>query len=339
MSEHSGLPTVLSARDVKRNGKAHGVWRALLCFASCMAAHAWAQTLPPAVRAAPIDFSKVDIRTTRLSDNFYVLEGQGGAISVLTGPDGVLMVDSQFGELTDKIVMAIRRISDQPIRFVINTHVHGDHTGGNENLAKLGALIFSRDQLRCRLLHPSPGPDGRARPSAPAKALPVVTYDGPVTLHINGEDVQLIPIRAAHTDGDTLIRFPKQNALAVGDYYRSVGYPFVDIFRGGTLEGLLAGLAETIALAGPDTKIIPGHGPIVDRKAVIAQRDLVLAVRDRMLPLIAKGMTVDQVVAAKLTADTDIATPERAETAEEFVRWLYAELTRSQQRPACSASD
>ena len=167
----------------------------------------------------------------------------------------------------------------------------------------------------------------------------MVTYDGPVTLHVNGEDVQLIPIRAAHTDGDTLIRFPKQDALAVGDYYRSLGYPFVDIFNGGTLEGLLAGLAQTIALAGPDTKIIPGHGPIVDRKAVIAQRDLVLAVRDRMLPLIAKGMTADQVVAAKLTGDTDASLPPRAETAEEFVRWLYAALTRSQQWPSCSASD
>lgn len=339
MSNNSRLPTAVSARDVKRNGKAHGVCRALLCFASCISANAWAQATPPAVRVTPIDFSKVEIRTTRLSDNFYVLEGQGGAISVLTGPDGVLIVDSQFAELTDKIVMAIRRISDQPIRFLINTHVHGDHTGGNENLARLGVLIFSRDQLRCRLLHPSPGPGGRTRPPAPAKALPVVTYDGPVTLHVNGEDVQLIPIRAAHTDGDTLIRFPKQDALAVGDYYRSVGSPFVDIFNGGTLDGLLAGLADTIALAGPDTKIIPGHGPIVDRNAIIAQRDLVVAVRDRMLPLIAKGMTADQVVAAKLTADTDAAIPERAETAEEFVRWLYAELTRSQQRPACSASD
>lgn len=339
MSKHSGLPPGVLARDVKRNSEAHVVCRALLCFATCIGANAWAQSTPGAVRVAPIDFSKVDIRTTRLSDNFYVLEGQGGAISVLTGPDGVLMVDSQFAELTDKIVMAIRRISDQPIRFLINTHVHGDHTGGNENLAKLGAVVFSRDQLRCRLLHPSPGPDGRARPPAPAKALPVVTYDHPITLHVNGEDVQLIPIRAAHTDGDTLIRFPKQDALAVGDYYRSLGYPFVDIYNGGTLEGLLAGLDQTIALAGPDTKIIPGHGPIVDREAVIAQRDLVLAVRDRMLPLIAKGMTADQVVAAKLTGDTDASLPPRAQTAEEFVRWLYAELTRSQQRPSCSASD
>jgi len=241
----------------------------------------------------------------------------------------VLMVDSQFAPLTDKIVAAIRKVSDQPIRYLIDTHLHGDHTGGNENLAKLGALVFSRDQLRMRLANPPPGPNGPATPTAP-KALPAVTYDGPVTIHVNGEDVQLIPIRAAHTDGDTLIRFPKQDALAVGDYYRGVGYPRVDLANGGTLDGLLAGLGETIGMAGPKTKIIPGHGPIVDRDAVIAHRDLLLAMRDRMRPLIAQGMTVEQVLAAKLTADTENSIPQGAQTAEQFVRWLYAEIKKPQ---------
>jgi glyoxylase-like metal-dependent hydrolase (beta-lactamase superfamily II) len=248
------------------------------------------------------------------------------------------MVDSQFAPLTDKIVKAIRKITDQPIRYLVNTHVHADHTGGNENIAKLGALLLSRDQLRCRLEQPSPGPDGRPPPPAPAAALPVVTYDGPVTLHINGEDVQLIPIRAAHTDGDTLIRFVKHDALAVGDYYRSVQYPFVDIFNGGSLEGLLAALGETIGLSGPDTKIIPGHGPLVKRNAVIAQRDLVLALRDRMRPLIAKGLTVEQVLAARLTAGTDARIPDGAQTSERFIRWMYAELTQPQVVRACPAA-
>ena len=308
--------------------------KVLLRLTPCVIAAAWAQPAPQVVTAPRIDFASVQIRTTRLADDFFTLEGQGGRISVLTGPDGVFMVDTQFAPLTEKIVAAIRQISDRPIRFVVNTHVHPDHTGGNENFAKLGALIFSRDPLRCRLIHPAPGPDGKVPPSAPAQALPVVTYDAPVTLHIDGEDVELIPIRAAHTDGDTLVRFRKHDALAVGDYFRSVQYPFVDVFNGGTLEGLLAGLAETIALAGPDTKIIPGHGPIVDRKAVIAQRDLVLAMRDRMLALIRKGQTLDQVLAAKLTATTDASTPTGAETADRFVRWMYAELA-SPTRTAC----
>ena len=151
----------------------------------------------------------------------------------------------------------------------------------------------------------------------------------PSRFHINGEDVELIPIRAAHTDGDTLVRFPREDALAVGDYFRSVGYPFVDTFNGGTLEGLLAGLAATIELAGPNTRIIPGHGPIVDRKAVSAQRDFILAMRARMLPLIAKGMTFDQVLAADLTAGSGIADSAGAEPADEFIWWMYVELTRA----------
>ena len=161
--------------------------------------------------------------------------------------------------------------------------------------------------------------------------MPLVTYDGPVTLHVNGEDVQLIPIRAAHTDGDTLVRFPREDVLVVGDYYRSIGYPFVDTFNGGTLDGLLAALALTTDLAGPNTKIIPGHGPIVDRKAVSAQRDFVLAMRDRMLPLISQGLTFDQVLAADLTANSGIAVPEGAYPAEQFIWGMYVELTRARQ--------
>jgi len=302
----------------------------LLGFAVCMVEAAELPPDPPPVRMPIVDLNKVEIVVTRVLDSLYVLEGQGGKITVLAGPDGVLVVDSQFAKLTDKIVAAIRTFSDQPIRFLINTHVHADHTGGNENLAKLGAVIFGRDQLRGRLAHPSPGAFGRVAPPALAKALPVVTYDGPVTLHINGEDVQFIPVREAHTDGDTLVHFPKADVMAVGDYYRSVGYPFVDIFNGGTLEGLLAGLGLTIDLAGPNTKIVPGHGPIVDRKAVIAQRDFVLAMRDRMLPPVLKGLSFDQVLAANLTANSGIHVPDGAYPAEQFIWWMYVELTRAQ---------
>jgi len=180
------------------------------------------------------DFSKVEIKTNKLAENFYTLDGQGGTISVLTGADGILLVDSQFAPLTDRLAAAIKSIDPKdPIRFLINTHVHGDHTGGNENFAKLGVLIFSRDQLRARLEHPSAAPDGTPGKPAPPLALPVVTYDGPVSIHVNGENVHLIPIRNAHTDGDTLISFPGHDILAVGDYYRSVGYPFVDLNNGG----------------------------------------------------------------------------------------------------------
>jgi cyclase len=262
------------------------------------AAGAYAQQPPP-------DFSKVEIKTTRIADNFYTLEGLGGTISVLTGPDGV---------------------SDKPIRFVINTHVHPDHTGGNENFAKLGALVFSRDQLRARLEHPNPAADGTPGKPAPVPALPVVTYDGPVSIHLDGEDVRLLPIRSAHTDGDTLVSFTEHDILAVGDYYRGIGYPFVDLKSGGTLQGILEGLGATIGRCGPKTKVIPGHGPVTDRNALVAQRDLILAVRDKVAALVAQNKTLEEVIAAKPTADFDAQVPQGPQTAERFIGWLYAEV-------------
>jgi len=272
------------------------------------------------------DFSKVEIKTTRLAEDFYTLEGQGGTISVLTGSDGVLLVDSQFAPLTEKLYAAIRRISNQPIRFLINTHVHGDHTGGNENFARLGALIFARDQLRARLEHPNPAPDGPPVQPAPPAALPVVTYDGPVSIHANGENVRLIPIRNAHTDGDTLVSFPGHDILAVGDYYRGVGYPYVDLNNGGSLAGILEGLGNTIGRAGPHTKIIPGHGPVTDRNGLIAARDLILAVRDKVAILAAQGKTLDEVIASRPTAEFDAGVPQAAQTSERFIKWLYTEV-------------
>jgi cyclase len=267
------------------------------------------------------DFSKVEIKTTKISDKFYTLEGQGGMIGALVGPDGVFLVDTQFAPLTEKIVAAVKKISSSPIKFIVNTHVHGDHTGGNENFGKLGAVIFSRDQLRARLARPA----GNAA-AAPAPALPLVTYDGPVTIHMNGEDVQLIPIRAAHTDGDTLVRFPGIDALMTGDYYRSIQYPNIDRNNGGTLNGMLEGLGMTIALAGPNTKIIPGHGPTVDRAAVMAHRDMILVMRDRVAAMIKDGKNAQQIIAAKPTADYDSKIQEVGTTADRFLNQLYAEL-------------
>lgn len=294
-----------------------------------VAATAQAQQQPQPAQQQP-DFSKVEIKTTKIADDFYTLEGQGGTISVLTGPEGVLLVDSQFAPLSEKLVAAIKKISNKPIRFLINTHVHGDHTGGNENFAKLGATIFSRDQLRDRLAHPCPAADGTPGKPAAAQALPVVTYDGPVSIRLNGEDVRLLPIRNAHTDGDTLVQFTGHDILATGDYYRSVGFPIVDLINGGTLKGLLEGLGATIGRAGPNTKIIPGHGPITDRNGIIAQRDLLLAVRDKVAVLVAQGKTVEEVIAAKPTADFDAQVPQGAQNVERFIKWLYAEVKAAQ---------
>ncbi|HMF96422.1 MAG TPA: MBL fold metallo-hydrolase, partial [Vicinamibacterales bacterium] len=230
---------------------------------------------PAAAPAQPPDFSKVEIKTTKLAPNFYVLEGQGGAIGVLAGPDGVFMVDSQFAPLSDKIAAAIKQISDRPIRFMVNTHVHGDHTGGDENFAKMGVTIIARDELRARLATPPSGP----KPSA--SALPLITFKGAMTVHMNGEDIQLIAVPVAHTDGDTMVKFPNADVIMTGDFYRSVGFPNIDRANGGTLNGMLAGLQAVVDNAGPATKIVPGHGAIVDKNAVAAHRQMIMAVRDK----------------------------------------------------------
>jgi cyclase len=273
------------------------------------------------------DFSQVQIKTTRVASNFYTLEGSGGMIGVLAGPDGVLMVDAQFAPLSDKIVAAIKQISDGRIRFLVNTHVHPDHTGGNENIGRLGATIFARENLRTRLAKPAPQANGQPGVAAPPAALPMVTYDGPVTFRMNGEEVRLIPVPVAHTDGDTMVYFVNADALMTGDFYRSLGYPNIDRANGGTMNGMLAGFDAILKLAGPATKIIPGHGATVDRNAVAAHRDMMIAVRDKVAALVRQNRTQDEVIAAKPTAEYDArvtgATPM---TADRFVGQLYQEL-------------
>jgi cyclase len=276
--------------------------------------------------AQQTDFSKVQIKTTKIAGNLYTLEGQGGTIGVLAGPDGVLMVDSQFAPLSEKITAAIRKVSDQKIKFLVNTHVHGDHTGGDENFGKLGATIISREELRYRLAHPNPAANGTPGVPMPAAGLPKQTYRGLMTLNMNGEEIQLIAIPRAHTDGDTMVYFPGLDIIMTGDFYRSVQYPNVDRANGGSLQGLLDGLGAVIGHAGPNTKIIPGHGATVDRTAVVAHRDVALAVRDRVARLLSQGKSEDEVVAAKVTADLDPKIQEVGMTGDRFVRQVYAEL-------------
>ena len=275
------------------------------------------------------DFSKVEIKTNKVTDKFYTLDGQGGTIGVLTGPDGVFMVDTQFAPLSDKIAAAIKQITPQPIKFIVNTHVHGDHTGGDENFGKMGATIISREELRFRLAHPAPQANGQPGVATAAVGLPKQTYRDRLTMFVNGEEVQLIAVPRAHTDGDTMVYFPGLDVIMTGDFYRSIQYPNVDRNNGGSLQGLIDGLGMVIGRAGPNTKIIPGHGPTVDRSAVVAHRDLVLAVRDRVAPLVAQGKSEDEVVAAKVTADLDAKVQQVATTGERFVRQVYQELKAS----------
>lgn len=275
----------------------------------------------PAAPAAPPqqDFSKVEIKTTKLTDSYYTLEGSGGTIGILVGPDGVFMVDTQYAQLTEKLVAAIKQVSTGPIRFMVNTHVHPDHTGGNENFAKLGVTLLSSDQLRTRL-------GSGARPAPPA-ALATLTYDGPVTVHMNGDDVQLIRVRSAHTDGDTMVKFVKADVIMSGDFYRQIGYPFPDRNNGGSVQGLIDGLKQMADAAGPTTKIVPGHGTVVNKAEVLAHRDMAIAVRDKVVALVKQGKTADEIVAAKPTAEYDAKVPQAATTSERFIRAIVADAT------------
>ena len=210
------------------------------------------------------DFSKVEIKANKVTDKFYTLDGQGGTIGVLIGPDGVFMVDTQFAPLSDKIAAAIKQLTPQPIKFVVNTHVHGDHSGGDENFGKMGATIISREELRFRLAHPNPQANGQPGVPTAAVGLPKQTYREKLTLHMNGEEVQLIAIPRAHTDGDTMVYFPGLDIIMTGDFYRAIEYPNVDRANGGSLQGLIDGLGSGDRARGPEHEDHPG--PRTDRR-------------------------------------------------------------------------
>ena len=283
----------------------------------------------PGTAAAQQTPAPVNVTTTKFGSNFYAIDGRGGRMGALVGPDGVFLVDAQFPDVTERIVAAIRQVSNAPLRMLVNSHVHGDHTGGNENFAKLGVTLMSRPMLRARLASPPAPANGGAAPAVAPASLPVVTFDDRTVIHMNGERIHLIPLRAAHTDGDTGVYFEVADVLMTGDVFRSIGHSYFDLANGGTLTGMVAALDLLASTAGPNTTVIPGHGDITNRAAILAHRDVLLAVRDKVLALMRQGQTVEQIVAAKPTAEFDERVGNAAQSADRLVRNLYAELSKS----------
>jgi glyoxylase-like metal-dependent hydrolase (beta-lactamase superfamily II) len=252
------------------------------------------------------DFSKVEIKTIKLGDTLYMLMGEGGNIGVSAGADGVYLIDDQYAPLSEKIMAAVKAISDKPVKYVINTHWHGDHTGGNENFGKAGATIIAHEAVRARM---EKGGELAAFkmvvPPAAAGALPVITFSDKAALHLNGETSNLIHVDPAHTDGDTIIHWPAANIIHTGDTFVNGFFPFVDISSGGRLDGIIKSADMVLALADDKTKIIPGHGPLATKADLARFRAMLATVRERVTAAKAAGKTAEEWAASKPLADLD----------------------------------
>ena len=259
-----------------------------------------------------VDWDAVEISTHHVAGSVHYVAGRGGNIGVSAGDDGVIMIDDQFAPLTERLVAAIRGISDGEIRFLINTHVHGDHVGGNENIGKMGIEILAHDKVRVRLAE-----------RLPKIALPVLTYSDDVTIHMNGEQVHVFPVPPAHTDGDSFIHFRGSDVLHLGDVFRTVAFPVIDRNNGGTLPGTIEALGIAIGIAGPNTRIVPGHGVVSRRADVIEFRDMVIDVGAKVKELVEQGRTYEQVEAANPTAPYN----DKWGDPGRFLRAVYDELS------------
>lgn len=313
-------------------------------------------TLSAAAQGANIDYDNIQIVTQKLAPEFYALTGSsdldpghpeaaGGRVGVLVGPDGVFLVDGTYSPLSGKVVEAIRKINAGPIRFLIDTHYHPDHTGGKPNFAWMGALIFAREETRQRLIKPLPPAVatvvGKAASWTDPNRLPTVTYgmNSPLKIYFDSEIIDILPLPPAHTDGDTMVRFEKADIVMAGDFYRTYGYPFVDAANGGSFKGTLAAINLLLQASGPNTKILPGHGTIATRTDVEAYRDMILDVQSRITTMMEGGKSLPEILSAKLTAEYDPKVPGGAvptplgvgTSADRFVSALYAELKASRE--------
>jgi glyoxylase-like metal-dependent hydrolase (beta-lactamase superfamily II) len=304
----------------------HQVRIAAVAAMMALSGPALAQT-PPAAAPPPPDFSKVEIKTTDLGDNCYMLEGQGGNITVAVAKDAIIMVDGQFAPLHDKIKAAVAVISNLPIKYLINTHYHGDHTGGNESFAKDGATIVAQINVKNRLAAGTTnGLTGAKTPPAPQAALPSDTYTNFSKIRLRGRVADLKHIENAHTDGDTYVWFKTANLLSTGDTFTNGRYPNIDFANGGNIRGMIAASEIYLKLTNAKTRIVPGHGPLADKAALVEYHKMLITARDRMAKLVKEGKSEADVVAAKPFADLDAKWAPTELASTNFIRVVYHSL-------------
>jgi glyoxylase-like metal-dependent hydrolase (beta-lactamase superfamily II) len=280
------------------------------------------------VAAQQQDFSKVEIKPTKLADGLYMLTGAGGNMGLSVGEDAVFLVDDQYAPLTERIKAAIAAITDKPVRFVLNTHWHFDHTGGNENLGQTGALIVAHDNVRARMSVEQfiKAFDMKVPPS-PKAALPIITFSETTTFHLNGEEIQALHVPPAHTDGDSFVQYRKANVIHMGDTFFNGGYPFIDLSSGGSVDGMIGAAEKALSLCNASTKIIPGHGPLADRKALETYLAMLKTSRDRIKSLVTAGKSIDEIIAAKPLAEFDGTWGTGFIQPDQFLRLLHGSLS------------
>jgi len=262
--------------------------------------------LAAAPAAAQQDFSQVEIKTDKLAEGVYMLTGAGGNLGLSVGKGGAFLIDGQYAPLSEKILAAVKAINPEPLRLLLNTHWHGDHVDGNGNLSRAGALLVAHENVRRRMSSEQfMKPLGRKVPPSPEGALPVVTFSDAVTFYWNGDEIRVFHVDPAHTDGDVVVHFVKADVIHMGDLFFNGGYPFIDTASGGRIDGVIAAADKVLALAGANTRIIPGHGSLATKADLQAYRDTLSTLRGRIAGLKASGKTRDEAIAAKPTADHD----------------------------------
>lgn len=252
------------------------------------------------------DTDSVKITPIKLTDQIYMLTGKGGNIGLFIGEDGTFLIDDQFAPLTEKIVATIKSVGGTHPKFLINTHYHGDHTGGNENLGKGDTLIFSHDNVRERLAAGTFIKEfNKKRPGLSREGLPVITFSEDISFHLNNNTIHAVHVPVAHTDGDSFIHFKEANVIHAGDLFFNGFYPFIDVLHGGSLKGMIEGVDKVLSLADDDTKIIPGHGPLGDKTQLLSYREMLTTAFERLRALKADGKTAQEAAAAEPLEDLD----------------------------------